>query len=238
MRLLIDALPERRVVGTPPPAVSGLDRRLPARGAGRLLRRGPGLQAGRAALRARRGRPRRPAGGDRGRAARRSAGGPGARALGARRPWPGWPTPTTAIPPRALTLVGITGTNGKTTTSYLVEALLRARGLTHRGHRHDPVRARTARRARRARRRRRRSSSRGCWPRCAGDGVRRRGDGGVLARAGAGPRRRARLRRGGLHQPDPGPSRLPRHASTSTGARSGGCSSCWPPRPSRAAPPS
>jgi UDP-N-acetylmuramoyl-L-alanyl-D-glutamate--2,6-diaminopimelate ligase len=32
-------------------------------------------------------------------------------------------------PTRAMTLVGITGTNGKTTTSYLVEALLRARGL-------------------------------------------------------------------------------------------------------------
>jgi UDP-N-acetylmuramoyl-L-alanyl-D-glutamate--2,6-diaminopimelate ligase len=31
-------------------------------------------------------------------------------------------------PSRALTVVGITGTNGKTTTSYLVEALLRARG--------------------------------------------------------------------------------------------------------------
>ena len=33
-------------------------------------------------------------------------------------------------PSRAMTLVGITGTNGKTTTSYLVEALLRARGAT------------------------------------------------------------------------------------------------------------
>jgi UDP-N-acetylmuramoyl-L-alanyl-D-glutamate--2,6-diaminopimelate ligase len=33
-----------------------------------------------------------------------------------------------AHPSRALTLVGITGTNGKTTTSYLVDALLRARG--------------------------------------------------------------------------------------------------------------
>ncbi len=32
-------------------------------------------------------------------------------------------------PSRALTVVGITGTNGKTTTAYLVEALLRARGL-------------------------------------------------------------------------------------------------------------
>src|SRR5438552_7174685 len=31
-------------------------------------------------------------------------------------------------PSRDLTLVGITGTNGKTTTSYLVDALLRARG--------------------------------------------------------------------------------------------------------------
>jgi UDP-N-acetylmuramyl-tripeptide synthetase len=33
-------------------------------------------------------------------------------------------------PSRAMTLVGITGTNGKTTTSYLVEALLRTRGFT------------------------------------------------------------------------------------------------------------
>src|SRR5687767_11863524 len=32
-------------------------------------------------------------------------------------------------PSRDLTLVGITGTNGKTTTSYLVEALLQVRGL-------------------------------------------------------------------------------------------------------------
>ena len=32
-------------------------------------------------------------------------------------------------PTRTMVLVGITGTNGKTTTSYLVEALLRARGL-------------------------------------------------------------------------------------------------------------
>jgi UDP-N-acetylmuramoyl-L-alanyl-D-glutamate--2,6-diaminopimelate ligase len=32
-------------------------------------------------------------------------------------------------PSRRLTVVGITGTNGKTTTSYLVEALLQARGL-------------------------------------------------------------------------------------------------------------
>jgi UDP-N-acetylmuramoyl-L-alanyl-D-glutamate--2,6-diaminopimelate ligase len=32
-------------------------------------------------------------------------------------------------PSRQLTIVGITGTNGKTTTSYLVEALLQARGL-------------------------------------------------------------------------------------------------------------
>jgi UDP-N-acetylmuramoyl-L-alanyl-D-glutamate--2,6-diaminopimelate ligase len=33
-------------------------------------------------------------------------------------------------PSRTMTVVGITGTNGKTTTSYLAEALLRARGLT------------------------------------------------------------------------------------------------------------
>ena len=33
-------------------------------------------------------------------------------------------------PSAALTVVGVTGTNGKTTTSYLVEALLRAKGLS------------------------------------------------------------------------------------------------------------
>src|SRR5947208_7394879 len=32
-------------------------------------------------------------------------------------------------PSRQMTLVGVTGTNGKTTTSYLIDALLRARGL-------------------------------------------------------------------------------------------------------------
>ena len=38
-----------------------------------------------------------------------------------------------------------------------------------------------------------------------------RGDGGLLARAGASPGGRDPFRRGGVHQPDPGPSRLPRH---------------------------
>ena len=78
----------------------------------------------------------------------------------------------------------------------------------HRRHRHDPVsrrrpggdgqpdhargpRAAVAAGAHGARRRRRRR------------------DGGLLARPGALPRGRHRVRRGGLHQPDPGPPRLP-----------------------------
>ena len=40
-------------------------------------------------------------------------------------------------------------------------------------------------------------------------GVARVRDGGVQPRAGPGPGRRHRLRRGGLHQPQPGPPRLP-----------------------------
>jgi UDP-N-acetylmuramyl tripeptide synthase len=40
-------------------------------------------------------------------------------------------------PSAALTLVGITGTNGKTTTSYLVDALLRARGASRRRQARD-----------------------------------------------------------------------------------------------------
>ncbi len=43
--------------------------------------------------------------------------------------------------------------------------------------------------------------------RVRGSGLR---DGGLLARAGAAPRRRDPLRRQGLHQPDPGPPGLPR----------------------------
>jgi UDP-N-acetylmuramoyl-L-alanyl-D-glutamate--2,6-diaminopimelate ligase len=129
VRLLIDALPERRVVGTPPPSVTGLT------ADSRRVERGdcfvavPGFKQD----------------------ARRFV--PDAVARGARLVvTEGEPLADLSVaqvlvpsargalarladvyhghPSGALTLVGITGTNGKTTTSYLVDALLRARGLT------------------------------------------------------------------------------------------------------------
>jgi UDP-N-acetylmuramoyl-L-alanyl-D-glutamate--2,6-diaminopimelate ligase len=128
VRLLIDALPERRVVGTPPPSVTGLT------ADSRRVERGdcfvavPGFKQD----------------------ARRFV--PDAVARGARLVvTEGEPLADLSVaqvlvpsargalarladvyhghPSGALTLVGITGTNGKTTTSYLVDALLRARGL-------------------------------------------------------------------------------------------------------------
>ena len=63
-----------------------------------------------------------------------------------------------AIRARALTLVGVTGTNGKTTTTYLLEAIWRAAGLPPRRARHDRAIASPARASRRRSRRRRRST--------------------------------------------------------------------------------
>ena len=106
-------------------------------------------------------------------------------------------------PSRYLTLVGITGTNGKTTTSYLIDALLRARGLA--------------------------TGVIGTIQYVLGDETRPASqttpealdlqsmlahmrDGSVVARARARARRRPCLRRGGVHEPDAGPPRLPRDA--------------------------
>jgi len=127
--LLLDALPERRVVGTPPPAVTGLTADSRRVEPGDCFVAVPGFKQD----------------------ARRFV--PDAVARGARlvvtegEPLAGLAVAQVLVPstrqalPRladafhgrpsaALTLVGITGTNGKTTTSYLVDALLRARGLT------------------------------------------------------------------------------------------------------------
>jgi UDP-N-acetylmuramoyl-L-alanyl-D-glutamate--2,6-diaminopimelate ligase len=128
VRLLIDALPERRVVGTPPPTVSGLTADSRRVEPGDCFVAVPGFKQD----------------------ARRFV--PDAVARGARlvvtegEPLAALPVAQVLVPSArhalarladayhghpsaALTLVGITGTNGKTTTSYLVEALLRARGL-------------------------------------------------------------------------------------------------------------
>jgi UDP-N-acetylmuramoyl-L-alanyl-D-glutamate--2,6-diaminopimelate ligase len=128
VRLLIDALPERRVVGTPPPTVSGLTADSRRVEPGDCFVAVPGFKED----------------------ARRYV--PDAVARGARlvvtegEPLADVPVPQIVVPSvrpalarladafhgrpsAALMLVGITGTNGKTTTSYLVDALLRARGL-------------------------------------------------------------------------------------------------------------
>jgi UDP-N-acetylmuramoyl-L-alanyl-D-glutamate--2,6-diaminopimelate ligase len=129
VRLLIDALPERRVVGTPPLTVSGLTADSRHVEPGDCFVAVPGFKQD----------------------ARRFV--PDAVARGARlivtegEPLASLPVAQVLVPSArralahladayhghpsgGLTLVGITGTNGKTTTSYLVDALLRARGLT------------------------------------------------------------------------------------------------------------
>ena len=128
MRLLIDALPERRVVGTPPPTVSGVtaDSRQVEPGDCFVAVQGfkqdargfvPDAVARGARLVVTEGAP--------------LADLPVAQVLvpSARRALARLADTYHGHPSAGLTLVGITGTNGKTTTSYLVDALLRARGL-------------------------------------------------------------------------------------------------------------
>jgi UDP-N-acetylmuramoyl-L-alanyl-D-glutamate--2,6-diaminopimelate ligase len=126
--VLLDALPERRVVGAPPSTVRGLTADSRQVEPGDCFVAVPGFKAD----------------------ARRFV--PDAIARGACLVvTEGEPLPDVAVaqvlvasarralarladawhrhPSAALTVVGITGTNGKTTTSYLVDALLRARGL-------------------------------------------------------------------------------------------------------------
>jgi UDP-N-acetylmuramoyl-L-alanyl-D-glutamate--2,6-diaminopimelate ligase len=125
---LLEALPERRVVGPLPDTVAGVTDDSRRVGAGQCFVAVPGLRQD----------------------ARRFV--PEAVTRGATvvvtegAPLPGLPVGQVLVPSaraalaflagawhghpsRALTVVGITGTNGKTTTSYLVEALLAARGL-------------------------------------------------------------------------------------------------------------
>ena len=112
-------------------------------------------------------------------------------------------------PTEELRVVGVTGTNGKTTTAFLIREVLEAAG--------DPVRAVGDREAGRRRRRGGGGADDAGGDRPPGDlqadargrrpGLR---DGGLLARPGSPPRRRDPLRGGAVHEPDPGPPRLPR----------------------------
>ena len=111
-------------------------------------------------------------------------------------------------PARALTTIGVTGTNGKTTTAYLLEAGLRAAGRatgligTIETRIGDEARAERAHHPGVDR-------PAGVVRRDARTGCRGRRHGGVQPRAGARPGRRHDLRRRRVHQPVPGPPRLP-----------------------------
>ena len=128
VNVLLDALPERRVIGTPPATVRGLTADSRRVQAGDCFVAVPGFKQD-----ARRFVPE---------AVTRGA----ALVVTEGEPVPGLAVPQVLVPSArralarladayhghpsaALTLVGITGTNGKTTTSYLVDALLRARGF-------------------------------------------------------------------------------------------------------------
>jgi UDP-N-acetylmuramyl-tripeptide synthetase len=128
VRLLIDALPERRVVGTPPPAVRGLTADSRRVEPGDCFVAVPGFKQD-----ARRFVPEAVARGARLVVTEGEpvADLPVAQVLvpSARRALARLADAFHGHPSAALTLVGITGTNGKTTTSYLVDALLRARGF-------------------------------------------------------------------------------------------------------------
>ena len=128
VNVLLDALPERRVIGAPPATVRGLTADSRRVQAGDCFVAVPGFKQD-----ARRFVPE---------AVTRGA----ALVVTEGEPVPGLAVPQVLVPSArralarladayhghpsaALTLVGITGTNGKTTTSYLVDALLRARGF-------------------------------------------------------------------------------------------------------------
>src|SRR5262249_45637278 len=128
MSELLAALPEKRVIGDPPRSVSSIagdSRRVEPGGCFVAV---PGFKQD--------GRRFIPEAVRRGATGVLTQGGPGARLAVAQVLVPSVRVSLARLagafyghPSRQLTLVGITGTNGKTTTSYLVEALLRARGL-------------------------------------------------------------------------------------------------------------
>jgi UDP-N-acetylmuramoyl-L-alanyl-D-glutamate--2,6-diaminopimelate ligase len=128
MRVLTEALPAHRVVGDLPADVSGVTADSRHVAPGDCFVAVPGFRAD--------GRRFVPAAVDRGATVVVTEGEPLARLAIPQVIVPSTRAALAALadayhghPSRRLVLVGITGTNGKTTTSYLVEALLRARGL-------------------------------------------------------------------------------------------------------------
>ena len=124
---LVARLPGARLTGDASPSVSAVDPRLAARRARtRSSSAVRGLRDRRQPVR-RRGAPEgRGRGGLRG--ARRSRAGPGCRCPTRARRWRSLAAAVLGDPAQRLTLVGVTGTNGKTTTTHLIDAALRAAG--------------------------------------------------------------------------------------------------------------
>ncbi len=112
-------------------------------------------------------------------------------------------------PTAELQVAGITGTNGKTTTAFLLRRSSRPPG------RRPGCWARSSRSSAGSEEEVERTTPeaidlQATFRRMLDAGDARLRDGGLLARAGPAPRRRDPLRRRRLHQPDPGPPRLPR----------------------------
>ena len=103
-------------------------------------------------------------------------------------------------PSQRMTVVGVTGTNGKTTTTHLAGRRPRARRLADGRHRHAHRLVHHPRGARAA----------GPPGRAGRRGPAGRRHGGLVARPRHAPGRRHALRRGRVHQPRPRPPRLPR----------------------------
>ena len=145
------------------------------------------------------------------------------------RRWRPRPTPSTAIPATGSDVVGITGTNGKTTTAFLLHAVLEAAGL--RPGLLGTVEQRVGGASSRSSGRRlRASTSRRCcggWstPATAACVMEVSSHALELERVG----RRA-LRRRRVHQPDAGPPRLPPATWSTTTAPRRGCSRAPRPR--------
>ena len=224
-----------------PDGVSGLDaarRRQPVKAVVYDSRQATSGSAVRGAARREGGRHGvRGPGAREGRAGRR-VGGPRpadvAAALDCRAATPGWRLRGLAAafyghPSRELRVVGITGTNGKTTTAYLVSEPVRGGGhpLRHARHGRLPDRRRGARR--RPARRPEAADIQQMLREMVKRRVRRLRDGGVVARARPAPRRR------GSSSP-PASSRTSRATTSTTTAtwsrtsgRSAGCSRCCQP---------
>ncbi len=126
-------------------------------------------------------------------------------------------------PTAQLRVVGVTGTNGKTTTAFLVRHILEAQGIRDRAARHRPLGRRRQRRGGRAHDPGGRRPA-GDVPPDARRGRRRVRDGGLLARARAVPGGGHPLRRAPCSRTSPRTTSTSTGRSTTTSRRSDGCS--------------